>query len=539
MSNYLPSSKVNLYPSGFRGTDNNTSLFNPESRLTSEKNLTSGIRALTSNSIKSNNSKNSFVISNNLISLNDFEICIHGYIFNLDLTDFIKTGDAKDWIDIWAKIKLSDLEVVGLGSESDPIKVQTLISNGIQGTDNSIVLDVQKSSEPEIYVFTGLALNNEQFELAVSDEYQLHILTRTSTSNTWSIPKESKLLISTDRIGFDNTDKALSDTLIYEDTKGLIIKEIAGIESSNNSTIGSANKPFGSANISKITAKTISAPEAAGNVSIENIATNKIESTGTNPTVGTADNKFFTGYIDTLYADKIKISGQYTTGLTIPTILPATNNTYIGTYADSFPTGYINTLYVENIIPKNITKKSEIKITTITPYDTRNDQSSIGTENTPFNSGVIKTLNVSTFKLSQKEGSASQFVTFKPSDIFKTEAGTYQIIIYTTTTSSEGNLYETCLAFNDLIVNADLHYLSGYTYILKTPTISKKYLVDGAESDESCYYELLIENDKKPVLYRCQYLVSGAQLSIDREDISDLTGESPYIEKVLYIRKIN
>ena len=76
MSNYLPSNKVKIYPSGFRGTDNKTNLLDPESRLVSEKNLTSGIKALTNNSTKNYNSKNSFVISNEPISSNNFEICM-------------------------------------------------------------------------------------------------------------------------------------------------------------------------------------------------------------------------------------------------------------------------------------------------------------------------------------------------------------------------------------------------------------------------------------------------------------------------------
>ena len=163
MSNYLPSNKVKIYPSGFRGTDNKTNLLDPESRLVSEKNLTSGIKALTNKSIRTDNSKNSFVISNDPISSSNFEICIYGYIFKLDLTDFITNGAGKDWTNIWAKIKLSNLEVSGLGNAEEKVTVQTLVGNKVDSTPNNNVLDVQESSEPDsMFMFTGLDLNSDR-----------------------------------------------------------------------------------------------------------------------------------------------------------------------------------------------------------------------------------------------------------------------------------------------------------------------------------------------------------------------------------------
>lgn len=345
MSNYLPSNKVKIYPSGFRGTDNKTNLLDPESRLVSEKNLTSGIKALTNKSIRTENSKNSFVISNDPRYSSDFEIfeiCIYGYIFKLDLTDFITNGAGKDWTDIWAKIKLSNLEVSGLSNAGEKVTVQTLVGNKVDSTPNNNVLDVQESSEPDsMFMFTGLDLNSKKFNLG-SDEYQLHILTRTSLSEaSWSIPEESKLLISTDRIAFANTAKSVSDMLTYEISNGLNIIGINKIEPfANGSTIG-ADQQFESANIGTINTETISASNSGANVTIENIATNKIESTGTNSTIGTNDKYFPTGYISTLHSSDITA-----TNITPTSLLTCS----IGTTSNRFKFGYFDTLLSKNLI---------------------------------------------------------------------------------------------------------------------------------------------------------------------------------------------
>lgn len=372
MSNYLPSNKVKIYPSGFRGTDNNTNLLDPESRLVSEKNLTSGIKALTNKSIRTDNSKNSFVISNDPISSSNFEICIYGYIFKLDLTDFITNGAGKDWTNIWAKIKLSNLEVSGLGNTEEKVTVQTLVGNKVDSTPNSNVLDVQESTESSTFMFTGLDLNSEKFNLG-SDEYQLHILTRTSLSEaSWSIPEESKLLISTDRIAFADAAKSVSDVLTYETSKGLTIIGINEIEPfANDGTIG-AQQQFKSANIGTITTETISASNSGANVTIENIATNKIESKGTNSTIGTSDAYFYNGYIKNIASvESIKGPEIETSALKVEnvnSIVPKSINSdgvitpsMLGNSNKHWSSGYIDNIYVSKIDALTIENVTEIR----------------------------------------------------------------------------------------------------------------------------------------------------------------------------------
>lgn len=370
MSNYLPSNKVKIYPSGFRGTDNKTNLLDPESRLVSEKNLTSGIKALTNKSIRTDNSKNSFVISNDPISSSNFEICIYGYIFKLDLTDFITNGAGKDWTNIWAKIKLSNLEVSGLGNAEEKVTVQTLVGNKVDSTPNSNVLDVQESGE-QGYMFTGLDLNSEKFNLG-SDEYQLHILTRNLTSDNFSIPKESKLLISTDRIAFADAAKSVSDILTYETSKGLTIIGINDIEPfANGGTIG-AQQQFKSANIETITTETISASNSGASVNITNIATNKIESTGTNSTIGTSDAHFDNGYIKKIASvESIKGPEIETSALKVEnvnSIVPKSINSngvitssMLGNSDKRWSSGYIYNIYASKIDAPTIENVTEIK----------------------------------------------------------------------------------------------------------------------------------------------------------------------------------
>ena len=367
MSNYLPSNKVKIYPSGFRGTDNNTNLLDPESRLVSEKNLTSGIKALTNNSIKNDNSKNSFVISNDPISFSDFEICIYGYIFKLDLTDFITNGAGKDWTNIWAKIKLSNLEVSGLGNAEEKVTVQTLVGNKVDNISNSNVLDVQESGE-QGYMFTGLDLNSEKFTNLGSDEYQLHILTR--TSGDWIIPKGSKLLISTDKVGFADTAKSVSDILTYDDTAnntGLTIKEIKSIKPGNNANIdiGAANNYFASGYIKNIYATT---------GDIDNLTSNTISPKIETATIGTSDAYFYNGYIDTIETNVIYCNK----GAGIKEIAPVES-----IKGPEIETSALKVENVNSIVPKSINSDG-----VITP-------SMLGNSNKHWSSGYIDNIYAS------------------------------------------------------------------------------------------------------------------------------------------------
>ena len=460
MSNYLPSNKVKIYPSGFRGTDNNTNLLDPESRLVSEKNLTSGIKALTNKSIRTDNSKNSFVISNDPISSSNFEICIYGYIFKLDLTDFITNGAGKDWINIWAKIKLSNLEVSGLGNAGEKVTVQTLVGNKVDSTPNNNVLDVQESSEPDsMFMFTGLDLNSKKFNLG-SDEYQLHILTRTSLSEaSWSIPEESKLLISIDRIAFADAAKSVSDILTYETSKGVNIIGINDIEPFvNGGTIG-AYQQFKSANIGTITTETISASDSGTNVTIENIATNKIESTGTTSTIGTSEAPFSNGYINTIYcttdADIKKIASVESikgpeagtsalkvenvnsivpksinsNGVITPSMLG--NNSNINNHWSS---GYIDNIYANKIDASTIENVTEIKspesenatlritgVTQIIPKATGSVSSGLGINNNRFSQGYFNNLTTQNLTVD------SEFQRLRSNT--KLDPGTYELYL--------------------------------------------------------------------------------------------------------------
>ena len=79
---FLKSNDVKIFPSGYRGTDEKTSSFDPESRLTTEKNITNLIKSLSINKEVGSNSKYSFVISDNIETTTDgkkiLTFCIYG-----------------------------------------------------------------------------------------------------------------------------------------------------------------------------------------------------------------------------------------------------------------------------------------------------------------------------------------------------------------------------------------------------------------------------------------------------------------------------
>ena len=563
MSNYLPSNKVKIYPSGFRGTDNKTNLLDPESRLVSEKNLTSGIKALTNKSIKTDNSKNSFVISNDPISSSNFEICIYGYIFKLDLTDFITNGAGKDWTNIWAKIKLSNLEVSGLGNAEEKVTVQTLVGNKVDSTPNSSVLDVQESGE-QGYMFTGLDLNSEKFNLE-SDEYQLHILTR--TSGNWIIPKESKLLISTDRIGFADTAKSVSDILTYDDTAnntGLTIKEIKSIKPGNNANIdiGAANNYFASGYIKDIYA-------ASGN--IDNFISNTISPKIKPANIGTSGAYFDNGYIDTINtnvidckngADIKKIASvESIKGPEIETsalkvenvnsIVPKSINSngvitssMLGNSSNYWDSGYIDTIYAKKIDAPTIENVTEIKspeseiysvnITGVTQIIPKNISdgtgisvaSSLGNNSKRFSYGFIN--NLTTKKLTVD----SEFQRLRSNT--KLDPGTYELYL-TRDMSSRTDYYSfSLLEIIDKTNNGWIAYAHANVAIPipTAPTVVK-----------TCFYSFQLKCAPSSNTLEVFKLVnedSGMNISLDNDTGVKIPGAesmAPITYKVFY-RKI-
>lgn len=174
----LSSTKVKVFPSAYRERDTSTNkVYNPESRLNTEFNIIN---------ILNRAEKDSYVIDLKRVddsdntSLPKILICsIHGYYFELDLTDFTYFSS---WNDVWAYIILSDKNTT---PDSDNTSYP---ATSLSPIDDQTVnpLDVNGS-------FVGLELvSTEPSGLTLGEMgYKLHILEK--EDGVWNIPSSSLL----------------------------------------------------------------------------------------------------------------------------------------------------------------------------------------------------------------------------------------------------------------------------------------------------------------------------------------------------------
>ena len=196
---WVASNNITMFPSSLRGNVINSlsNRWDPQSRFTTETNLTSLINRLCG--------KSSFVISSELIIgvSGNYEFNIRGYYFKIINTEAaFNTFDSST--DIYAIIQLKDIAVSLPDSPS--VALGTLVS--VESIPSTILDSTDESSSE----FKGLLLGSSTTGYTDDSKYHyLKIATRATVSDLWSIPEESKLIFSTDYIKFKNQLIPLSD----------------------------------------------------------------------------------------------------------------------------------------------------------------------------------------------------------------------------------------------------------------------------------------------------------------------------------------
>lgn len=142
---YLNSDKIKIFPSAKRGVTK------PYSRLTTEESFVRIINKLIDT--------DGFVIG---IENTQLDFNIHGYYISVDMPSLIELFSTST--DIYAKIQLT---VVG---------------------DNKELAGVDDASDEE---YKGVVFSDSPTSPMPSDTYELKVLTRASSADSWSIPPES------------------------------------------------------------------------------------------------------------------------------------------------------------------------------------------------------------------------------------------------------------------------------------------------------------------------------------------------------------
>ena len=152
---YLSSDKIKIFPSAKRGVTK------PYSRLTTEESFVRIINKLIDT--------DGFVIN---LGGSTIEFNIHGYYINVDLAALDDLFPSSTHI--YAKIQLT---TVGDNKE-------------LAGTDD----------DDE---YQGVVFSDSPTSPLPSDTYELEILTRASSSDSWSVPTDSKFKFNNDSFNFE------------------------------------------------------------------------------------------------------------------------------------------------------------------------------------------------------------------------------------------------------------------------------------------------------------------------------------------------
>ena len=193
---YLSSDAVKVYPTALRGTDYRPgdTIYDPESRLGTEFNLTNAVNRLTIDG--------SFVISK---VGNVLEFSIHGYYFKVSSVSTLTTNFASD-SHIYATIRLRELAQQNYHLLSlVPVEDGTSTNLDVQGTG---------------FVGVGFGTTDEGDG---TNTFSLEILRK--VNNTWVVPDTSLLKFDAEDIMIDvsknNSAISLHDVL-YKDNNGKV-----------------------------------------------------------------------------------------------------------------------------------------------------------------------------------------------------------------------------------------------------------------------------------------------------------------------------
>lgn len=195
---YLISNEINLYPTALRGgTDITGQVYDPESRLGTEFNLTNAVNRITIDG--------SFVISH---SGNILEFSIHGYYFRIKSVSSLISNFTSD-NKIYANIRIKELA-------QDNYKLKSLVCYE-DGSSTNLDVDDGGTSEFKGINFTNSAQGDN------INTFSLEILRKVDGS--WVVPDTSILKIDTKSIMVDDSrseDSTPLSEVVYKDNQNKI-----------------------------------------------------------------------------------------------------------------------------------------------------------------------------------------------------------------------------------------------------------------------------------------------------------------------------
>lgn len=231
--NYIKSSDIRIYPSGFRGVNSDGKVFDPEAYLNTEANLTGFIRRM---SFTLANGDGSFVVKYSPqgtgASIKEIEIVVFGYWFDFDL---MKIPTFDEGSDLYACIKLRSSNIPATGDVPE-YSVDNLSPYETTGNIDQLVGDE--------YRFLGM-----YFSTSEPTDSTVHYLKIWEGAEK-GVPASSMLRFKSEHIE-DSSGKSISDSLSL---KEVLIAEDGSL-TANNLT---ANQSVGTDKDRKLMSKDLS-----------------------------------------------------------------------------------------------------------------------------------------------------------------------------------------------------------------------------------------------------------------------------------------
>lgn len=211
-NNFFKSTEVKLYPTAYRGYTTDNKLYNPESRLPSENNLSNISYYLTQK-------REGFVVSK---EGNEIVFVLKGYQFRVDISSINTWPKNYLWVAIKLKARgnISDTTNTDYADYSlDTFKTVTGVESG---STNSDVLD-DGTADGDFCALVYDFADSATVSPFDNDTYSLCICFKLGTKII--IPKSSQLMLKTNHIENANTHEPLTD--IFEHEIGLNEKSVS------------------------------------------------------------------------------------------------------------------------------------------------------------------------------------------------------------------------------------------------------------------------------------------------------------------------
>ena len=190
---YINSQYINVFPTAYREQPGKE-----ESALTTEKNITEFLRAVTGLNVKLPSNKGFIYSVSGDTTITDLKFVLSGYLFELTEAGItqIQNSFTNGEKTIYAKIRLGTYNLFTDDTNNTQSSFLCRIDDIEQ--DTPTILDEKLEDKDDEYVFYGIDFVSE-----VGADNDIYLLLFTKPEDTWKVAEDSKLKYNTDDVAYN------------------------------------------------------------------------------------------------------------------------------------------------------------------------------------------------------------------------------------------------------------------------------------------------------------------------------------------------